>query len=297
MNLDFDLGSVELTEFGVGRDDGSDQTFFSVPVDEKIKAALREIVQATWATMHSDPDGPAKYEASEKHGPAEYLYLSLGDALASPLRDLCEATNLPIDTHVLEKPGEVFCYFARLRDSNHRHLTAVRRATYFKGVLRSRLIQLFDDTLRMVEDRVFKLDNEFDFLVDSVNVHIWRPSGFESVGKLQEAIKEAVPGNVSAISVDMPFVDFAGIQEYAGKHTQAARSLASIREQAKNIDKTALLNLCANTGVRIAESQGKITIPAGSEMGFLEVLDRRRYQLELIAASPERYRAGSRRRL
>lgn len=32
-------------------------------------------------------------------------------------------------------------------------------------------------------------------------------------------------------------------------------------------------------------------------MGFLEVLDRRRYEIELVANSPEQYRAASRSKL
>jgi len=32
-------------------------------------------------------------------------------------------------------------------------------------------------------------------------------------------------------------------------------------------------------------------------MGFLEVLDRRRYELELVKGLPERYKASSRRKI
>ena len=225
MNLDFDLANVTVTEFGVGREDGDDQTFVAVPVGADVQAALREIVQATWYALQKDEDGPAKYEPSEKHGSKEYLYLPIGDDLAASIRELHQAASLSIDTTSLSDPAGVFCYFARLMDKKKRRLTALRRATQFKGVLRSknRLVRMLDDTLMIIEDTVFKLDNDFDLLVDAKHVHILRPSGFEFAGKLQQAILDAVPENIKAIGKDLTFVEFASIAAYAGKHPRAAR--------------------------------------------------------------------------
>jgi hypothetical protein len=301
MNLNFDIGNVTVTEFGVGRDDGNEQTFVAMPVDAGVQGALREMVQATWDAMQKDEDGPAKYEPSEKHGSTEYLYLPLDDELAASVRELHEAESLNIDAAALTEPTDVFCYFARLTDKSKRRLTALRRATQFKGVLKSRnrLIRMLDDTLTIIEDSVFKLDNDFDLLVDGTNVHILRPSGFEFAGKLQQAILAAVPENIKAIRKDLPFVEFDGIEAYAGKHPRAARYLASIRSQGetKNIDKSLLKKLCKETRVEVTESQGKISITGGHEMGFLEVLDRRRYEVSLVKEKPERYRAASRRQI
>ncbi|MGH9894946.1 MAG: Kiwa anti-phage protein KwaB-like domain-containing protein, partial [bacterium] len=72
MKLDFDIGNVTVTEFGVGRDDGNGQTFVALPVDAHVQNALGEMVQATWDAMQKDEDGAAKYEPSEKHGATEY---------------------------------------------------------------------------------------------------------------------------------------------------------------------------------------------------------------------------------
>lgn len=169
MNLEFDLRNVTVTEFGVGRDDGSGQTFVAVPVDAAVQAVLREMVQATWDAMEKEKEGPAKYEPSEKHGGTEYLFLPLDDELAVSVRELHDAATLDIQAAVLADPSDVFCYFARLTDTKQRRLTALRRATQFKGVLKSRnrLVRMLDDTLKIIEDTVFKLDNDFDLLVDS----------------------------------------------------------------------------------------------------------------------------------
>jgi hypothetical protein len=301
MTLDFDLGNVTVTEFGVGRDDGNGQTFVAVPVDADVQGALREMVQATWEAMQKDTADPPRYEPSEKHGSTEYLYLPVADDLAASVRDLHEAATLDIDTAALSDPADVFCYFVRFTDKKKRRLTALRRATQFKGVLKSknRLVRMLDDTLKVIEDTVFKLDNDFDLLVDARNVHILRPSGFEFAGKLQDAILAAVPQNVSAIQKDLAFVDFAAVEDYAGSHPRAARYLASIRAQkeTKNIDKSALKKLCRDTGVKVSESKGKLIVDGAHIMGFLEVLDRRRYELELVKGSPERFRAASRRKI
>lgn len=302
MNLQFDLANVTLTEFGVGRDDGNAQTFVAVPVDANVQTALHEMVQETWAVMQKEEDGPRRYEPSEKHGSIEYLYLPIDDGMASAVRELHEAANLDFVAGAwTADPSEIFCYFTRLTDNQERRLTALRRATQFKGVLKSknRLVRMLDDTLQVIEDTVFKLDNDFDLFVDSANVHILRPSGFEFAGKLQQAILEAVPKNIKAIQSELDFVVFDGIEEYAGKHPRAARYLASILANGENkkIDKSLLKSLCKQTGVTVTESTGKVIIADGHEMGFLEVLDRRRYEVSLVKEEPEQYRAASRRKL
>jgi hypothetical protein len=299
MNLAFDLTKITLVEFGVGRDDGNGQAFVAVPVDAKVQTALREMTQTTWQAMQQDEDGPTKFDPSDKHGSVEWLYLSLADDMAAGVRDLHQAVNLPMDAAALTSPADVFCYFVRLTDNQQRKLTALRRATQFKGIIKNqgRLIRLLDDTLQIVEDTLFKLDCDFDLLIDSENIHVLRPSGFEFAGKLQQAILDAVPGNVAAIKTELAFIEFYGIEKYAAKHPRAARYLASIRaqEEMKDIDKTSLKKLCKNTDVDVFESKGKVIIADGHEMAFLQVLDRRRYQLNLVKDKPEKFVASSRK--
>lgn len=299
MNLEFNLANVTVTEFGIGRDAGKKQSFVALPVDADVQTALGEMVQATWNAMQADEDGPVRYEPSEKHASTEYLYLPIEDELAESIRELHEATVLEIDGAALAEPSDVFCYFVRLTDTNGRRLTALRRATQFKGVLKKRLIRLVTDSLKLIDDRVFKLDSDFDLLVDSANVHILRPRGFEFAGRLQQAILDAVPENMKAMRKDIPFVEFDAIEKYAKSRPRAARYVASIRAQkeTRNIDKAALKRQCKSTGVEIKDSKGKITVSEGHEMGFLEVLDRRRYEVNLVKETPERYRAASRRKI
>src|SRR5687767_4330630 len=133
MKLNFNLDNVAVTEFGVGLDDSHSQSFFTVPVDGSVQATLREMAHETWGAMQRDADDPEKYEPSEKHGAIEHLYLPIDSDLATLVRQLHEAANMTVSAEALSDPTDVFCYFARLTDKKQRHLTAMRRATQFKG--------------------------------------------------------------------------------------------------------------------------------------------------------------------
>jgi len=301
MNLEFDLNNITLTEFGVGRDDETDKTFVLIPVDTGVQGALKEMANTTYAKMQeiSNVTDSTLYEPSEKYSSTEYLYLPINDELAATIRELHEAQNLDIDTKALSDPQNIFCYFVRFKDNKGKRLTSFHRAAQFKGILKNRLVHLLNDSLKIVDDNVFKLDNDFDFFVDSKNIYILRPSSFEFAGKLQGAILAAVSKNINTIKRELSFVEFNPISEYASTHPRAARYLASILKQEglKDIGKNELITQCNNTGVDVSELKGKLIISVGHEMGFLEVLDRRRYDIELIRGQPEKFKAASRRQL
>ncbi len=252
-----------------------------------------------WMRRLEDEGGADRpYSPAEKHATYEYLVVPAGHEFEEYFRALHEAANLPLGPVGLAEPDDVISYFARFTDRAGRHLTAVRRAVQFKGILRRRLLTIVDDSLQIVEDDVFKLDRDFDVLVDSSRTHIMRPSAFESLGNLNKALLESVPANVNAIGAALPFVDFVGIGRYAASHPRAARLLTSIRTQTlTDMDHQALADLCSSTGVNVKDVNGRLVVRRGNEMGFLEVLDRRRYQVELIRDEPERFRASSRNRI
>lgn len=301
MTLEFRIDEIEritITEFGVGRDNGNDSKFTAVPGDADVQTALCEMAQATWSAMQKHEDGPAQYQPSEKYGSTAYLFVPSDDNLGTSVRELHEAQNLPIDGMALDDPSNIFCYFARFTDDQGRRLTALRRASHFKGVLKHQLVRLLSDTLTIVEDKIFKLDTDFDLLVDSERTYILRPSAFEFLGGLKQAILDAVPSNIVSLQKDMAFIDFGDVQNYASRHSRAARYLASIRTQnLEGITREALVNLCNATGVKLKETNGVVKVANGHVMGFLEVLDRRRYQIELVPDTPEQFKAVSRSRI
>ncbi len=333
MELNFNIETVTYTEFGVGRDLVGTQKFSSVPVGDKAQSSLAEMASDTWQAMQRSVEGsptqtkfketiledtssfvvssdqlsmqmklkggPTLYEPSEKYAGTEYLYVPIDDDKVVQLRDFHTARNLDPDNDVFDDTGSIFCYFARFLDDHDRRLTAIRRATTMKGALKKKTLSWNAGILELVEPKLFVLDSDFDILIDSVAVHIWRSSSFESVGKLQNEILGAVSANIAAIQQDIDFMDFGPIQLYAGSHVTAARYLASIRTQTAEgpISKGALMQLCAVTGVMVEEQDGKIVVAPNHYMGFLEVLDRRRYGIELIEGKTEPFRATSRQRI
>lgn len=299
MKLDFDLKHIQTIEFGVGLESEEKQTFCSMHVDTDVQSALKEMVIETYNSFVECEDEPPEYQPSEKFSSTEYVYLNLDDELAVMINTLQAANNIQVNLNALKDLKAVFCYFVRLRDDKKRRLVGLRRATQFKGVVKDRLIRLSTDALKLVKEKVFRLDFDFDLLADSKIVHILRPSSFEFAANLQGAVLDAVPKNVKSIAKDLPFIDFTGIEAYATKHPRAARYIASIKSQkeAQDIDKKALKVQCIATRVAFKEVGGKIIVDEENALGFLEVLDRRRYQVELKSGSPEQFRASSRAKL
>ena len=298
MNLIFDLDNVQVTEFGVGLCNKPPYDFFQVPVDKNVQNVLREMIQATWKAMQESSSNPNKYSPSEKHVNKEYLYLETQNMLCQNLIHLHQAKHLQVDSSAVNDPSRISCYFARLIDTQNNRLTAMRRALQFKASIKKKFMRFGKDMLEIVEDNFFHLDNDFDILIDTENIHILRPTAFEILGDLKQAILDAVPKNIEAIKKHLDFVDLKSIEKYAKEHPRAAKYLASIQEQKLlGITCAALEKHCRNTNVEISVDGGQINIDEKNIMGFLQVLDRRRYQIELVPNDPENFIASSRDKL
>ena len=272
MTTNFDFNNITLTEFGLGLDQDQ-RSYVQVPVDGDVQSSLLEMAQETSRLMTAIAATPENYQPSEKYASTEHLILALSDDMAISIRELHNAANIEEDASALDSADDCFAYYARFTDSQNRKLTAVRRASQFKGVLKKRLISWGDNTLKIIPDKVFKLDNDFDFLVDSAQIHILRPSGLEFTAQLQEAIMAAVQGNVDNISSEISYVNFESISEYAQKHPRAARYIASIRSQseAHNVDKNKLKLFCQRTGVSFTETNNQLNIDDANVMGFRSI--------------------------
>ena len=298
MPVDFDFHNVDTTEFGIGVNEGRGQRLYALPVDAGVQQALREMVEASLEAINRLEGDVAAFDPGDKHAGQEYLRVPLNDGFADEFRLVHQAVNLPINANLLGEPEGIYCYFARMVDQGGRHLSGIKKAGYFKGILKNRnkLIHFAADALRMVNDDIFKLDQDFDVLIDDAMIHILRPSSFVALGKLKEAILAAVPDNIEAIRHDLQFVNFAPIQEYASSRGRAAAYLASIRHQMiHGIPRPALVRYCRDNGVNVELRGGNIHVPEDQIMDFLRVLDRRRYTVSLIPGRVEHYEAASRR--
>jgi len=66
MNLEFDFNGVRTIEFGIGLKDSESERYYLMAVDKNVQAALKEMVIATWNTMHDFGSDPPIYDPSEK---------------------------------------------------------------------------------------------------------------------------------------------------------------------------------------------------------------------------------------
>ena len=301
MNIEFDFSQILTAEFGVGQKLGKTIQYSLLPADNTVQDALVKETKSALARIDNRVANPPYFDPAEKYGGKEYLVLPLHHELSASLAELHEANSLSLNTPELQRLRKAFCYFLRGTDNNGRRLTAINRASQFKATLgkQGRLMALFSDSLHVISDPVMQLNVGFDIVIDSEFIHIFHPASFRFLGNVDVAIAQAVPRNIESISKVTSYVNWSNIKEYAIRHPRAASLLASIQTQgyADNLDKDALESLCAKTGVVLDSSRGQIAVPPGQILPFLEVVDRRRYEIGLVPETPEQYRASSRTRV
>ena len=300
--LNFDFNEISSATFGIGTRTGAETDFYSVPVDSGVGAKLRAMARATVEKMEVLSADPDPYEPSNVSKGQQHITISLDDPLVQLFRDVYEMNSPQTGGGAIlrNSPRRVFCYFARFIDAQQRRLTGMRQPSQFRAVLaqRNRLIRLFGDELQAIEDApLFRLDMDFDLLVDLQEVRILRPSHFETIGRLQEHIKAAAITNVETIVNQMPFLNVDSINNVAKKNLQAARLLASVATKSfEGMTIDSLKRACDEQRVPLVEGDGRVTIDDDNAVHFLKVLNRQRLSIMLIPGEREVYDASVRTR-
>ncbi|MYA61783.1 MAG: DUF4868 domain-containing protein [Dehalococcoidia bacterium] len=300
MNLDVDLDQIQTTEFGVGMYQGGSREFAVIPANDAIQTLLLEIVRDTVQGIDNTLT-PPEYDPANEYPPKEYVALAIDHEFALPIAEVHGSDNLAFAVDPLQCLQQSFCYFARFTDNDNRRVTALKRASQFKAMMgkQNRLVSLVTDTLRTVEVPVFQLNADFDILVDSESVHIIHPAGFRVLGQVDESVAQAIPRNIERIEPLLPYVEWSNIQTYAASHPRAANLIASIRSRnyANNVNRVALLAQCKREGIKLDTSQVKVVVPEDKILDFLDVVDRRRYESNLVKGVREHFRASNRERV
>jgi hypothetical protein len=301
MKVAFDFDHNKTVELGVCKEVGDDEEHYLVPIKENVKEPLRQMLASTMATFDKmSPNNDFElYQPSEKYADKEKLYLPLDSELNSKWNDLFNSANIQTDHKCLSEPENIVYYYAIFHDKNGTKLIAVRRATQFRGIVKSGniLLQLIDETLGLVEGKSFKLDKDFDYLICDKNIYILRPSAFEFTSDVDASILALASQHARDLGRTMKFLHCDGIAEYVSTHKRAARLVASIRTR-KDLARTSLAKLkkgCKDNKIALCRNDGKICPEAGNEMAFLQMLDRRRFSIALTEDGPEFYEATGRR--
>ena len=292
----FNFQQIQSVEFGVCLDTDEGESLRLVPCVEAVQDALEEMLETTRLAIFDADHELQEFSPAEKYAATERLFCALGSDLVTKHNDIYQAENLPIDTHALDDMAKIVSYFGIYRDADGNKLMAFRRAAQFKGVLQKKLLHFMDDALRIIEDHVFKLDTDFDFIICDEKIYIWRPSGFIFASQMDDQMAACAMGNVDHIAEDITCVDFDGLKKFVAGHKLAMRLVAAIksRNDLAAISKKRLKAECKEAGLKVAENENKLAPVEGSEMGFLMLLDRRRYTVTLIEKHPETYEAPSR---
>lgn len=297
--MNFDFNKIDAVEFGVCARQGSDFFWRGVPMSHGAKEALGEMAQRTIGAMRVVSASPVDYEASEGYAGLQHLRVTLDDPIAKFFSDLWKMGNFePGGSEALRDPRMVFCYGGKFQDTNGNDLFGVRRSALFKGVLKqkSRLMSLVRDELQLVQDDLFRLDNDFDVLVDGEQVIILRVAGFEAVGELQKYIIEAAAENVKALNNALSFVRIGDVDTKSVGIAFARKLAAVMHQPLDGITSVSLRSACDDNGIPYSNVDGMLEFSSDSLGDLLDVLDRRLYVDNLVQGSPTLYKANSRRR-
>lgn len=295
----FNPQEIISAEFYVARDEGESLVHSQIPVAAQVVAALRDMLSVTMQTLQYDnPEIPwESFELSQKYSGEERLRAQLADAHFARVRELWELRNIGVDANAIREPDSIAYYFVIFVDAAGERLIAVRRAAQFKGILHSRVLSIIDDTLVLDQRKLFKLDSDFDYFVTKEEIYVLRPAGLEFTAEVGEQIREAVAQTVADVSARLPFIDFSSVTNYIRGHRNAARLMAALRsrEDLDRISRNKLERQCSQCRIDFTDHNGRILPSPGHELAFLQLLDRRRYSLSLIARHEELYEAPNRR--
>jgi hypothetical protein len=294
--MSFAFNSIQTVEFGVCLEHDSQEVYHIVPADQGVQDALKEMLEATRNQFFRADQNVEVFSPAEKYSSTERLSLSLDSELVLKHKEVFASENLATDSHGLDDPSRLISYFAIFRDRAGKKLMAFRRAAQFKGVIKKNLITFLNDSLKIVNDELFKLDTDFDFLIFDDQILIWRPSGFIFTAGMDEYIARSAADNVDQVSREVLCVNFSHLKGFIAKHRLSMRLIAAIksRDDLAEISKQRLEAECKESGLKIIERDGLLLPEEGSEYGFLMLLDRRRYTVTLIDQKPETYEAPSR---
>lgn len=297
--MSFNLANITRVDFFVCIDDGTSETHAQVPVDTEVQKLLAEMFKETNDKFEQkNSEGEVEdYSPSQKYGAHDCVRCKLDSDFAEVPRGLLHLQDLPISSNAIKDLSKISYYFAKAYDTADNVIMGVRRAAQFKGVMKARLMSVVDNTLKLVSDKTFKLDTDFDYIVIENDIKIIRPSGFEFTGHLTESVKAAAPAAATFVMSKIPFLDLDSLGKYASKHPRAARYLAAIkaRNDLDQISKKLLLKYCKSADVDLVKNGQNYSPGTGYEILFLEVLDRRLFTTELIPNKKERYEAPNRR--
>lgn len=300
LDQEFNFQSIESVNFGLSLK--STGSMYFVPTDFGTKAALRGMLRATRAAFEAIPEGWELHDISEDYGERRRIYAARNNEFMAELSGIYDAGALTDLTNIQNHAHDVHTYFAEFRDNQQRRAVGVRKATKLKGTLnaRNRLVRLVDDTLVLIEDDVLYLDMEFDVIVTDAHVFILNARQTDQIAKIVERVAATAAVKIQAIHDAVGFLDLSRIAEKIAQHPRMARHAASVASNPNlpNFQRPQIEALAIQHGIKFRElDDGRLQCRVADEAKLLELLDARRYHLDLHGNGGDPYRASARQRV
>ena len=297
---DIDIGNIASVNFGISlRSNGN---VYFVPTDAGLKDALKEMIATSVALLNAAQGGWTEYDISEDYGERRRVYCNRDNEYMAVFSTLFDAGALDDLTNLPEHVNDIDYYFADITDNQSRRMIGVRKATQFKGTVKAknRLVRMTNDTLSIIEDTVFKLDNEFDLLITDAHVYILNDSKMQQLADITSLVAATAKDKIQAIEETITFLDLSRIKEKIEKHPRVARYAASIAQNPliANFQRAKIEALAQQHGIVFKELEtGKLQCRVQDEAKLMELLDARRYHLDLADNGGDPYRATGRQKV
>ncbi|MBX4906548.1 MULTISPECIES: hypothetical protein [Rhizobium] len=299
IDQEFSIESVASVNLGVSLKDG--RRYF-VPSDGGTKDALVDILNDT-ANSFSDIATPWEmYDLSEDYGSKRKIYSPRNSEYMTALSEVFEAGVMPDLTNIHQHVSDIEFYFGEFTDTQGRKAVGIRKATQLKGTLsaRHRLVRLVNDTVVMIDEETLKLDTQFDVIVTAANVFILHPRNVELVARISERVAATAAAKLQIIHNTLAFLDMSRIATAIAKHPQMARHAASIAANPGlgNFQKAKIEEIANLHGVVFKTlPDGRLQCRVQDHAKLLEILDARRYHLDLAGNGGDPYRATARQKV
>ena len=300
--MKFDFNQIRRTELLICRVVDGKRSFHKIPVRPEVGDLLLKSLKSTIDSL----GGIKKLGKLKKFDPADAIQdrsqITLAEPYLTQIRSIYDTKNVPNNANALTQcPSEIYFYILRTEDKSGYRLIAARRASGLKSAIKQQFLGLTGDELYAVEDKLFRLDEEFSFFTDGEDVFILHATDFTYIASIDDELRKQAAKIMVKLDKTLAGIDLtkvtAKIAKGASKRT--SRLLASIanRGDLNKIDNSLLLNYCSEFGIKMKDVDGKHQIHSNHTVKFLQILDRRLYTLELIKGTPEHYEAASRQEL
>lgn len=299
----FDFKNIENVELSLKVTTNEVDFFQSPPTDAGIKTTLKSMLTDTIKHFEESENEIEEFDISENYGTTATLKTSIQDGeLYKKIHTIRDSDDAALNGDIIQNPKNIPYYRVKFHDNQGNVIVGVRIATYFKSILkqRQRIVRWVDDSLTSFEDTLFKLDNDFDFVIAKNEVFVYRPKNFENIANLDEELLKTAATRVDVLARSLKFVDFSGIEKKTSESKRAAKLVLALasREDLADISESNILKNADETNLVFEKNEaGQIVPKKGSEQDFLELLDRRRYAIELVDGTTEIYRAPSRKKV